>query len=240
MFKSVFVGLAFAACAFLAACAGDQQPGGEPIAISKEANDHLQNYLKQTQAGRMGAFAVSTSGGAAYYSICESGGCNGQYNFSAEAIRGCEKFGRGRCVVLASNGVIKRAYKVDPSVNNVTAETLQQMLEQVVESRFATGERIREALSGNSIVQTNSGGEIWAEYYDPNGMIRGRNWDGAKFAGTWKVDARTLCVDYDSVGEDWCGQFIEGDDGSIAYYKDGKFQKTYPKSVLKSGNPQEL
>jgi hypothetical protein len=95
-------------------------------------------------------------------------------------------------------------------------------------------------LSGNSIVLTNDSGKVWAEYYDTDGTIRGRDWDGTGFAGNWKIDGSTLCVDYSSNGEDWCGQFIEGDDGSIAYYKDGKFQKTYPKSVIKPGNPQQL
>ncbi len=240
MFRSILTALAFAGCALLAACAGDQQPSGEPIVISKEVNGHLQNYLKETQAGRMGAFAVSANGSAAHYSICESGSCNGQYNFSAEAVRGCEKFGRGRCVVLASNGVIKRAYKVGPAANLITEDMVAQALEEALTSRFATGEKIREALSGNSIVETNNLGKVWAEYYDPDGTIRGRDWDGAKFAGNWKIDGSTLCVDYSNIADDWCGQFIEGDDGSIAYYKDGKFQKTYPRSVVQSGNPQGL
>ena len=34
--------------------------------------------------------------------------------------------------------------------------------------------------------------------------------------------------------------FAEGADGSIDYYKDGKFRKNYPRSVLQKGNPQNL
>lgn len=109
--------VALAACAMLQACAAEKS-SGEPIVISREANDHLQKYLREADAGRMGAFAVAEDGGAAFYSICESGSCNGQYNFSADAIKGCEKFGRGRCVILASNGVIKRPYKVSGASGN--------------------------------------------------------------------------------------------------------------------------
>lgn len=100
-----------AACAIvLAACAG----GGDekPLVISKAANAHLEKYMHEIQQGRSGAFAVNEDGNAAFYSICESGSCNGQFNFSTQAIRGCEKFGRGRCFVLAANGVMKRKYTV--------------------------------------------------------------------------------------------------------------------------------
>jgi hypothetical protein len=49
-----------------------------------------------------------------------------------------------------------------------------------------------------------------------------------------------LCVDYRSIARDWCGQFAEASDGSIDYYKDGKFRKNYARSVLQKGNPQNL
>lgn len=111
MSRGFLAAAVLAGCLMLQACAGGQRDGA-PIILSRETNDHLQAYLGETDAGRMGAFAVSEDGSAAFYSICESGSCNGQYNFSADAIKGCEKFGHGRCVVLASNGVIKRAYKV--------------------------------------------------------------------------------------------------------------------------------
>jgi len=101
-----------AACAtMLAGCAGGNA-GDKPLVLSHEANAHFQKYLHEVQQGRSGAFAVNEGGDAAFYSICESGSCNGQYNFSSQAIRGCEKFGRGRCVLLASNGVVKRQFTV--------------------------------------------------------------------------------------------------------------------------------
>lgn len=221
----------------LAACAGSST-SEKPLLLSPGASMLLDLYLNIGHQGRS-AMAVTEDGALTFEAYCNAT-CNGQYNISQEAISGCEKFGRGRCVILASNGVIRRAYTVDPVANQAAKEMIVQALEKERASRFATGERIREALVGNSIVLTNDGGGIWAEYYDANGTIRGRDWHGNQFAGNWKIDKSTLCVDYSSVGEDWCGQFIEGEEGSIDYYKDGKFQKTYPRSVLQQGNPQKL
>lgn len=104
---------ALAALVILSACAGSET-GGKPLVISARTNEHFQKYLREIDAGRAGAFAVTEDGRSAYYSVCESGSCNGQYNFSNEAIHGCENYGQGRCVILASNGVVKRPFTVAP------------------------------------------------------------------------------------------------------------------------------
>lgn len=186
-------------------------------------------------AGRQGAFAVTLTGNSSYYSVCESGACNGQFNFSNEAIRGCENYGQGRCVVLSSNGIIRHRYIVEG-----TSAAAMQQSEVGEPVQFVSGEQIRQELIGNSIVEQNSTGKTWVEYFDPNGAVRGRSREGTAFSGAWTITGNTLCVDYTSIGEDWCGQFAEGSDGSIDYYRDGKFRKTYPRSVLQSGNPQKL
>jgi hypothetical protein len=111
MSKSILAALAVA-IALLAGCATEPETS-EPLVITKSVDAHLQKYLAEVAAGRQGAFAINLNGNAAYYSICESGTCNGQYNFSNDAIRGCEKYGQGRCVVLSSNGVMRRKYTVE-------------------------------------------------------------------------------------------------------------------------------
>lgn len=239
--------LGAALLAGLAGCAtGDSRgtPSGKPLVISAEVNDHLRGYLREIDRGRAGAFAVSENGQAAYYSYCEHGGCNGQYNFSSEAIKGCEKFGRGRCVVLASNGVIKRPYTVGTSSDALAAQ-LEALLntqspEKPAGAEYVSGERIRKELIGNSLVETNAEGKIWAEFYDPDGTVRGHNWRGKRFVGTWKIDGNKICVDYTSIGDDWCAQFVEGKDGTIDAYRDGRLRKSYPRSILQAGNPQNL
>jgi hypothetical protein len=112
MLSWIKVGGALTICGLLlAACAGGTT-SDKPLVITKQTNDYFQTYLRYVQQGRAGAFAVNETGEWSFYSYCESASCNGQYNFSMDAIKGCEKFGHGRCVVLASNGVIKRPYTV--------------------------------------------------------------------------------------------------------------------------------
>jgi hypothetical protein len=221
-----------AAALVLSACAAEPS-GDAALVITPATYDHLQDYQRLVQQGRAAAFAVSHDGAASYIVYCESGNCNGQYNFSQEAIRGCEKFGHGRCVVLASNGRIKRSY-------TVAEGSAGAMPSQGTATDFVSGDRIRQELSGNSIVEANAAGSAWAEYFAPDGTLRGRTDDGRRFDGLWKIDGNTLCVDYRSIARDWCGQFAEGADGSIDYYENGRFKKSYPRSVLQQGNPQNL
>jgi len=114
MFAWTRIARGLAVCGMLlAGCATDgSQLSGTPLVISPQVATHLERYQHEISSGRSGAFAVNEDGDRAFYSICEHGNCNGQYNFSSQAIQGCERFGHGRCVVLAANGVIKRPYKV--------------------------------------------------------------------------------------------------------------------------------
>jgi hypothetical protein len=217
----------------LAACAGGAGDG-KPVVITRSVAAHLEEYQRQVDSGRSAAFAVNQAGNASFYAYCESGGCHGVYNFSSKAIQGCEKYGRGRCYVLSVNGSAKRPHVV------VDDSTTALPSQGASEPDFVSGDRIRQELIGNSIVEANVDGKIWAEYFDPNGALRGRTDDGRLFNGAWKIEGNTLCVDYHSIARDWCGQFAEGSDGSIDYYKDGKFRKTYARSVLQRGNPQNL
>ena len=213
----------------LAACAGTNT-NEKPLVISPATNVFFQAYLSSTSS--RSAFAVSEDGEASFYSYCGSGTCNGLNSIGMEAIKGCEKSGRGRCVVLAVNGIVKRPY--------VVAGDLPALPQQGVRTDFVSGDRIRQELVGNSIVQANLEGLTWVEYFAPDGTLRGRADDGRRFDGSWKIDGNTLCVDYHSIASDWCGQFAEGTDDPINYYKDGKFAKTFPRSVLQKGNPQNL
>jgi hypothetical protein len=211
----------------LAACAG-ANTNEKPLVLSPGANISLQIYVNGEQQGRS-ALAVNEGGTHTFEAYCRTA-CNGQFNISQEAIKGCEKFARGRCVILAANGRVMRSYTVAPGSIALPLGV----------ATFVSGDRIRQELAGNSIVEADWQGKIWAEYFAPEGTLRGRTDDGRRFEGSWKIEGNTLCVDYSSIARDWCGQFAEGADGSIDYYKDGKFRKTYPRSVLQKGNPQNL
>jgi hypothetical protein len=224
----------FAVCwLLLAACAGASD---KPLVISPYTNLLLQLYLDVGAPGSS-AFAVSEDGTQSFEAYCESGACHGQYGIGQKAIEGCERSGHGRCVVLASNGGVRRPYTVGGSMSVLKSA----LAAAAADPDFVSGDRIRQELIGNSIVETNLQGKVvWAEYYDPNGTVRGRTDDGRLFDGAWKIDGNTLCVDYHSIAPDWCGQFAEAPDGSIDYYQDGTFRKSYPRSMLQKGNPQNL
>jgi hypothetical protein len=147
----------------LVACAG-AGTSDKPLVISPGTNVFFQAYLSSTSS--RSAFAVSEDGSASFYSYCGLGTCNGLSNIGQEAIKGCEQLGQGRCVVLGSNGIVKRPY--------VVAGGLPALPSQGVRTDFVSGDRIREELVGNSIVEANLEGNTWVEYFAPDGTLRGR------------------------------------------------------------------
>jgi hypothetical protein len=214
----------------LAACAG-ASTNEKPLVLSPGVNIMLQLYLMGEQQGRS-ALAVNEGGTHTFETYCRTA-CNGQYNISQEAIKGCERHHRGRCVILAANGRAKQTY-------TVAGGSIGGLPPQGVAANYVSGDRIRQELAGNSIVEATSEGKVWAEYFAPDGTLRGRTDDGRRFDGLWTIEGKTLCVDYRSIARDWCGEFVEGADGSIDYYREGKFRKNYPRSILQKGNPQNL
>ena len=229
MFSAVRVACGLIACGLLLVACANANTNEKPLVLSPEANILLQVYL-MGEHGRS-ALAVNEGGTHTFETYCNTA-CNGQYNIAEEAIKRCEGLDHGRCVILAANGRVMRPY--------VVAGDLPAFPSQSVRTDFVSGDRIRRELVGNSIVEANLEGMTWAEYFAPDGTLRGRTEDGRRFDGSWKIDGNTLCVDYHSIANDWCGQFAESADGSINYYQDGKFAKTFPRSVLQKGNPENL
>jgi hypothetical protein len=231
MISAVRAACGLIVCGLLvAACAG-ASTSDKPLVLSPEANIYVQVYLDIGHQGRS-ALAVNEGGTHTFEAYCNSA-CNGQYNIGQEAIKGCERFGHGRCVILAANGVVKRPY-------TVAGGSISALPSQGVTGDYVSGDRIRQELVGNSVVEAIAEGKIWAEYFAPDGTLRGRTSDGRPFDGFWTIEGNTLCVDYNGTAPGWCGQFAEGADGSIDLYRNGKFRRTYPRSVLQKGNPQNL
>lgn len=92
----------------------------------------------------------------------------------------------------------------------------------------ASGDEIRTLLSGNTL-QGSSAKSAYAEYYDPEGTLRG---DG--YAGKWKVEDDMGCMDYGEGFQCWTG-YIDG----IAniWYKDGKVDAA---GMMIPGNPHNF
>ncbi len=79
---------------------------------------------------------------------------------------------------------------------------------------FATGEQIREAVSGNTVQGSMTESGAYTEFYDADATIK-----GADYAGEWNITADTMCFIY---GEDpaTCWQVrIAGD--QLTWVQDG-------------------
>ena len=79
----------------------------------------------------------------------------------------------------------------------------------------------------------------WAEYYQPDGTIRGRTDDGTNdgpYRGKWTVSGSEMCFNYDDSGDVGCWAIsVEGDE--ITYSKEGDHDV---KGTLLKGNPKNL
>lgn len=77
---------------------------------------------------------------------------------------------------------------------------------------LATGAQLEELLSGNTL-QGSGTENAYVEYYDTDGTLRGGN-----YAGMWKVDGDTACMDYGNGFSCWTAKI----DGSASiWYKNG-------------------
>ena len=86
------------------------QPNGQPIFITLQVQQHLKKYYGQVSGGQPGAFAVSEKGIVGFYTYCQGVNCRDDVNFSAQALRGCEARGLGKCVILAVGSSVQRPY----------------------------------------------------------------------------------------------------------------------------------
>ncbi len=95
---------------------------------------------------------------------------------------------------------------------------------------LANGDEIMKLLNGNTLMGAGAG-FTFAEYYDPDGTIRG---DG--YAAKWKVEGDTGCMDYDGNGfKCWTMEIVEGP--AHVWYLDGEVSAA---AMVVEGNPKEF
>ena len=95
-------------------------------------------------------------------------------------------------------------------------------------AEMANGEQIQAMLSGNTL-QGSTGKDAYAEYYDPDGTLRGNG-----YSGKWKVEGNTGCMDYGGGFSCWTG-LIDGN--ANIWYKDGKVDAA---GMMIPGNPNKF
>ena len=93
-----------------------------------------------------------------------------------------------------------------------------------------------EELHQNFVGSTATGGsgdEVWVEYYEPGGRIRGI-WNGSPYGGAWTISGPWMCFDYGGDSEDGCSTTsLNGD--QVAYFDENGEPAAYPSGTLIPG-----
>ncbi len=121
-------------------------------------------------------------------------------------------------LVLVMSFALQQARAGEPVVL-----TEQEILAQIIgNTAFGVGEK-----------------HSWAEYYQPDGTIRGRTDNGANngpYQGKWTVSGSEMCFVYVVSGDVGCWTIsVEGNE--ITYHKKGKHIMT---GTLLKGNPKNF
>jgi hypothetical protein len=97
-----------------------------------------------------------------------------------------------------------------------------------------SGDEIRQQLVGNTftgLMEASEGGPSpYAEYYDPDGTIRGEG-----YAGHWTSEGDTMCLAYEQSPKN-CWQ-VGSDDGELQWILNGTVQGT---GKVAPGNPNNF
>lgn len=93
---------------------------------------------------------------------------------------------------------------------------------------LASGAQIKATLSGNTLQGGGSSG-TYAEYYAPDGTIRGKD-----YTAKWRIEGDKGCMDYGSGFSCWTA-LIDGP--AAIWYRDGKVDAV---SMTVPGNPNKF
>lgn len=79
----------------------------------------------------------------------------------------------------------------------------------------AKGDEIKAAISGNTVQGSMMETGAYAEFYDPSGAIRGK-----EYAGTWTIEGDAMCFTYEGSEKSCWQASIAGD--QVQWLRDGK------------------
>lgn len=83
----------------------------------------------------------------------------------------------------------------------------------------ATGDQIRAAISDSTVQGNMDASGPYAEYYAPDGTIRGKD-----YTGQWSVEGDTMCLAYQGTPKECWSVEISGD--QVRWIKNGASQGT--------------
>ncbi|MDY0871809.1 hypothetical protein [Dongia rigui] len=94
----------------------------------------------------------------------------------------------------------------------------------------ATGDAIKAAIGGNSVQGNMDSSGPYAEFYQADGVIKGKD-----YAGKWTIEGDTMCFEYDGTPKDCWSVEISGD--QVKWLKDGKSGGS---GTIVPGNPNNF
>jgi len=86
-------------------------------------------------------------------------------------------------------------------------------------NKHLTGEEIYHYIIGNSLSGTTVANNVYCEYFNPNGTIKGL--DTLFYTGRWSIDGNLLCFDYPGPDDDGC-QSMHLAGSRVSAYENGR------------------
>lgn len=100
----------------------------------------------------------------------------------------------------------------------------------VAQAAPATGAEIKTAIGGNTVQGNMDASGPYAEFYQADGMIKGKD-----YTGKWAIEGDAMCFEYDGTPKDCWSVEISGD--QVKWWKDGKSNGT---GTILPGNPNNF
>jgi hypothetical protein len=99
-----------------------------------------------------------------------------------------------------------------------------------------SAEQLRARVVGNTMIGQDAAGQIWSEYFEPSGELRGNDGTHGVYPGRYTVTENFLCFDYLGDSLDWCGQiFAEAD--RVKFIRNDEFVRFLGTAIIIPGNP---
>jgi hypothetical protein len=99
-----------------------------------------------------------------------------------------------------------------------------------------SADRLRARIVGNTMIGEDASGQIWSEYFDPSGELRGNDGTHGLYPARYTITENFLCFDYPGDSMDWCGQiFAEG--SQVKFLRNDEFIRFLRTATIVPGNP---
>jgi len=106
--------------------------------------------------------------------------------------------------------------------------------------RMMTGADLRAQIVGNTLAGQYANGDVWREYFDPSGAIKGFDETRGRYLAHYSIAEDFLCFDYASADAGaWCGT-VCADGSRITFYRQDEVVTDPPYTQLLRGNPYGL